>query len=424
MTKTQTIWEVVNHSYCVGCGTCVALCPQDAICISKNAKGQFLPTVNFNKCNSCGVCKRVCPSQPLNNIEYEEQLLNKLHNNPSIGNYTKCYVGHALNHEIRFGSSSGGLVTALLIFALEEGLIDGVLVTRMSKDNPLKPEPFIATTREEIIESSKSKYCPVPVNIVLREIMVNDGKYAVVGLPCHIQGIRKAEAVNHKLKGKIVFHIAIFCSGTPNFLATEYLLRKLKINRKNVHSMSYRGQGWPGNLVIYMNSGKIVRMPYPIYWSSFVGYFFLNVCDSCLDWFGEYADVSIGDAWLSEVTHNDKIGTSVIISRNCKIDETLDKMKERKIININNTNADKILESQAGFNRKMKRLSARISLSNISNKSVHNGKKNITLSCSLVDYILMAKKYTGRFCAIRRRLWILFDLYCFLLNKRTSAKPK
>ena len=35
----------------------------------------------------------------------------------------------------------------------------------MKKDNPLEPEPFIARTREEIIEASKSKYCPVPANI-------------------------------------------------------------------------------------------------------------------------------------------------------------------------------------------------------------------------------------------------------------------
>jgi coenzyme F420 hydrogenase subunit beta len=47
-------------------------------------------------------------------------------------------------------------------FALEEGIIDGALVTRMKKDRPLEPEPFIARTREEIIEASKSKYCGVP----------------------------------------------------------------------------------------------------------------------------------------------------------------------------------------------------------------------------------------------------------------------
>ena len=40
--------------------------------------------------------------------------------------------------------ASGGLVSSLLIFALEEGLIDGALVTRMREDNPLRPEPFIA----------------------------------------------------------------------------------------------------------------------------------------------------------------------------------------------------------------------------------------------------------------------------------------
>jgi len=77
----------------------------------------------------------------------------------------------------------------------------------MKKENPLEPEPFIARTKEEIIEASKSKYCPVPANIALKEIMDSKSgeKFAVVGLPCHIQGIRKFEEVNKILKEKNCF---------------------------------------------------------------------------------------------------------------------------------------------------------------------------------------------------------------------------
>jgi coenzyme F420 hydrogenase subunit beta len=126
--------------------------------------------------------------------------------------------------------------------------------------------------------------------------MEGDGKYAFVGLPCHIQGIRRAENINPKLKEKIVFCIALFCSGTPNFLATEYLLRKLKIREKNIQSLNYRGVGWPGNLVIKTMEKGEISIPYPGYWSSFTRYFHLKGCGSCVDWFGGSADVSMGDA--------------------------------------------------------------------------------------------------------------------------------
>jgi len=53
-----------------------------------------------------------------------------------------------------------GVVTQLLIFLLEKGIIDGALVVRMREDQPLEPEPFIARTKEEIISTSKFKYCP------------------------------------------------------------------------------------------------------------------------------------------------------------------------------------------------------------------------------------------------------------------------
>jgi len=79
-------------------------------------------------------------------------------------------------------------VTALFIFALEKGLIDGALVTGMKKDKPLEPEPFIARTREKIISARGSKYCSVPANIALKEILKakEEERFAVVGLPCHI----------------------------------------------------------------------------------------------------------------------------------------------------------------------------------------------------------------------------------------------
>ena len=38
----------------------------------------------------------------------------------ALGRYLGCYVGHACDGSMRYNSASGGMVRALLIFALEQ----------------------------------------------------------------------------------------------------------------------------------------------------------------------------------------------------------------------------------------------------------------------------------------------------------------
>ena len=164
----NTIKEIVKDDLCTGCGTCVALCPEEAIKLTINErKGIYVPKIDEEKCNNCGICYTACPGNEVDFRHLNLEIFGKEPEDILIGNYLNCYIGHATDYDIRYNSASGGLVTQLLIFALEEGIIDGALVTGMKKDNPLEPEPFIARTREEIIEASKSKYCPVPANICL-----------------------------------------------------------------------------------------------------------------------------------------------------------------------------------------------------------------------------------------------------------------
>ena len=133
----------------------------------------------------------------------------------------------------------------------------------MKKDNPLEPEPFIARTKEEIIEASKSKYCPVPVNVAIKDILnTKEGeRFAIVGLPCHINGIRKAERVSEKLREKIVLHLGIFCSHSLSFQGTKFFLRRLDIKEREVVRIDYRGGGWPGKIKIELTDGRVRLIP-------------------------------------------------------------------------------------------------------------------------------------------------------------------
>lgn len=429
MKNNKTIEDIAKNDLCTGCGTCVGICPNSAIRMMKDdLKGIYIPKINTEICNQCGLCFEVCPGHSVDFIGLNLSIFGKEPEDVSIGCYLNCYIGHATDHDVRYDSTSGGLVTQLLIFALENGIIDGALVIRMSKENPLEPEPFIARTKEEMIEASKSKYCPVPANIALKEISKSKegGKFAVVGLPCHIHGIRKAEVVNKKLKERIVLHIGIFCGHTPDFRATEFFLQKHNIKKENIKEIYYRGGGWPGKIIIIMKDGskRVISRREHESISSFLCYesaFYLHFnpvrCLLCCDGTCELADISFGDAWLPELS-NDKIGTSMVISRTERGEQILQYATKKGKIELGEITKDKAIQSQSGMLLSKKKLEARVFPLKMLGKNLPN--YNIKLmkpKISDFSYLNAILIYLATRISSKRYLWCLLDFYTFIYLK-------
>ena len=413
--NNNTIAQIVKDGLCTGCGTCIALCPEEAIKLTINKKkGIYIPELNEEKCNSCGICFKVCPGHEVDFKQLNLEIFRKEPEDVLIGNYINCYIGHSTDYDIRYNSSSGGLVTALLIFALEEGMIDGALVTRMKRDNPLEPEPFIARIKEEIIEASKSKYCPVPANVALKEILESEDseRFAVVGLPCHIHGIRKAEQVYKKLKEKIVLHIGIFCNHAPNFWGTKILLQKLKVREDEVIKFDYRGEGRPGSMKISQKSGELELLP--DYWGFVGAYFFYPArCLMCSDGICELADLSFGDAWLPELS-NDKIGKSIIVSKSEIGEKVLQAMKSKNKIELNEVGVKKVVQSQVGMLYFKKRdLNARSKLFKAVPK--YNIQSNLNLlEPDVIDRLLVLFPYLNSYASSKS---VLRKVLCHIPTK-------
>lgn len=319
MGGDENVSPVINNGLCTGCGACVALCPKGALEISVNKDGTYISTLDNAKCAHCGICSRVCPGQNVNLSELSTQVFGDNPINNYLGKYLSCYIGYTSESNIRFHAASGGLISSLLIYSLDKGIIDGALVTRMKKDSPLEPEPFIARTKDEILEAARSKYCPVPLNVALRQILdaKTGEKFAVVGLPCHIHAVRKAEITNRQLKDKIVLHFGLLCGGTHSFHATDMLLRKMRIPRETVSKLDYRGGGFPGRISAWLNNGDKISVPFIDYFNPIFGpRFFRPIrCNFCPDGTAELADISFGDAWTKECKANENIGQSIAIVR-------------------------------------------------------------------------------------------------------------
>lgn len=417
--EKDTIEKVVLSDLCAGCGTCLSMCPTQAITLVKDGKrGLYIPKLEQTKCNQCGICFEVCPGYSVDYKQLNRAVFGKEPEDILVGNYTNCYIGHATDYEIRYNSASGGLVTTLLVFALEEGLIDGALVTRMGDSNPLEPEVFIARTKEEIISASKSKYCPVPANIALREILESgkDERFAVVGLPCQIQGIRKAEIINEKLKGKIVLRLGLFCGSNHSFLGTDFLLRQMKIEKGVVKRIDYRGGGWPGQMRFKLANGSVRSIPSSKGWDicGFNSNFLLTRCVFCSDGSSELADVSFGDAWKLPEVSEDKIGSSLVISRTEVGEKILHNAVSKGKIELDRINSDKVMQSQGRMlYRKKRDLGANVSIFRLLGKKVPLYNSEL-LKPKPTAYLNAISLYLQLRISSRRHLWGLVRTYISL----------
>lgn len=406
--------HVVKKGLCTGCGTCYSICPSSAIDLIKDdTKGIYQPHTIQIKCKNCKICTEICPGHSVDFDHLNLEIFGKNPNNIYIGNYENCRMGYSTDQKIRYNSASGGLITQTLLFALENGIINGALVTRMKRNNPLDPEPFIARTKKEIVEAAKSKYCPVPANIALKEILNSDDgeKFAIVGLPCHIHGVRKAELRNNKLKNKIAIHIGIFCAKTISFSGTKILLENLGIKETDVEKLDYRGDGWPGKMTITLKSGKRKYLDISEYYSN---RFDLSVpwrCLLCSDFSNELADLSFGDAWLPEIMARDKVGTSIVISRNAAVENLITNMEKAKLITICKIDFESVKRSQENFAWKKKDLQARLHISRLMNKPTPDYRGMSLLQPTVINYLASNLFFLKRFVASRRKLHKILDVY-------------
>ncbi|MCK4829787.1 Coenzyme F420 hydrogenase/dehydrogenase, beta subunit C-terminal domain, partial [bacterium] len=189
----------------------------------------------------------------------------------------------------------------------------------------------------------------------------SEGKFAVVGLPCHIQGIRKAELLFPKIKEKIVLCIGIICGPGPSFRMTDHLLRAEKVKREDVVELNYReGKIWPGGMTIKLKNGreKFIPLKEYLYAQTLFNRF---RCGLCPDFANELADISLGDAHLPEFWSDETVtapdgrklkgedGWNITISRTDFGDNILKRAKESGEIELIEISSERVVEAQKGM---------------------------------------------------------------------------
>jgi len=306
---------VINKGLCTACGTCAGICP--SVCMGEEDE-EPMPIL-CGDCDECGICVEVCPGAKVPLLAMEEKVFGRKRSagQPDYGVYRQLGYGYAEDNLIRNRGSSGGVVTAIFVYALEKGLIDAALVAGFDSKRPWRTAARVATSREELVEAAQSKYASTPVNQLLLEASESNKKLGVVGLPCQVQALRKIQlkGIPVKVSSAISLIIGLFCASQFYFQGTRHLLAELGgvDNPEKLKEVSYRGGGWPGHLVGKDGKGR----PLEIGRHSYMYHLLLpgykrDRCEMCLDWSSELADISAGDYWPR---HGGKGGgyTAVII---------------------------------------------------------------------------------------------------------------
>ena len=323
----------VPAELCVGCGLCAAACPQGALNMVPRRDGCSAPAVDGGKCVRCGICAGVCP-QETDRLRDLAERTSCAPDPARVGLEGSSFhlAWDARDPDGRRQSSSGGIVTALMLRLLAAGEIDGAVHVKRLLAGRGGPH-FAATlsrTAEEIASCRGSAYEAIDFSAVFRSL--EPGKrYFVTGTPCLIRGVKRL-ASSPRFRSVKFMTCALVCSHnvTPQLvdsLADRHGIPKearFTVNLRdkdgieNASKFNTRYVGEDGHDFLKMER---TASGWTKIWRSYA--FALKACCYCPDFWGGEADISVKDAWGRKEWKRDPLGKSIVIVRNKALEEPL-----------------------------------------------------------------------------------------------------
>ncbi|MFA5891603.1 MAG: Coenzyme F420 hydrogenase/dehydrogenase, beta subunit C-terminal domain [Actinomycetota bacterium] len=294
--------EVVSTGLCTGCAACIMACPRDVLNYERSTFHPFNieDSTAFDDCihgqRGCDICTKACPRFRAWEVECDTSLFGRARAaNEPAGIFRDIYLARATDSATLNAGQDGGLVSALLIWGLESGKIDCALVSKLSDERPWDAEPFVATSREDVLASAGSRYTYSANPLAMKEAEARGLRnVALVGMGCQssINGTVNARNVA-KYSRRIAFTIGLLCSKSFTYeglmqgkIATEMGIPLDDISKVNVK----------GKFQIRLRStGEEVDIPLKQ-----CRPFTREGCKQCPDFAAEHADISTGGIGRSE----------------------------------------------------------------------------------------------------------------------------
>lgn len=322
MFAVLDVETIKSSGLCSGCGLCAGIEAGDtpAIEMRDSPEGYRRPyTVRDVSDEHARLINEVCPGA---NIAHDPALFEGAYD-PVWGPLIEKRLGWSSDPALRHQASSGGALSAILLHALDRGDIDYVVQTSVSDNSPLRNALAISTGRGDVLQAAGSRYAPSSPLEDIGERLDAPGRFAFVGKPCDVAGLRRLARSDPRVDQKVAFMVAFMCAGVPSYRGTSAVLDGMGVeHEKDVASFRYRGNGWPGHATAELKSGEEFTMDYVTSWGAVLNRHLQFRCKICPDGIGEFADFVSADGWHCDdqgrALLEESEGRSIVLTRTRK----------------------------------------------------------------------------------------------------------
>lgn len=312
LLRSPTVNRVLEGQLCTGCGLCASVAPEGIRLVDAegfNRPEQYGPVTAAAETAIAAACPGAVvapwPDAP--------------HVHAYWGPYHRVETGAAGDPEVRHQGSSGGVVTALAIHALKSGLVDRVVQVAPGDDDPAGNMIVCSTTEGQIVARAGSRYVSSSPLGAIEQVLAQGGKAAFVGKPCDISALRLLALADPRVDAHVPLMLSFFCAGVPSRRAVTRVLAAMGVERKDLATFRYRGNGWPGKATATTLAGDVSQMSYEESWGGYLSKDVQFRCKVCPDAVGGVADVACADAWYGGEsgypTFEEQEGRSLVMTR-------------------------------------------------------------------------------------------------------------
>lgn len=343
---------ILNNSFfkyaCTKCGVCEGIYPSKIQYNKKNDTFSLKEKFNYKELKKF---RNFCPGTGIN---FKKNLSQKKYINKLVGNNLGFFIGYSKNKNIRLNSASGGVLTEINLFLLKNNYVDFVIMPTKNIDNISYDFQFLSK-KSSIIKNSQSIYYKVPLRDTVEKIKKYRKRVALVALPDQIYAIKQIANSDSELKKYLKFTYGPMVGINMEKDSIEGVKKVYNIqNSSKLKFLKWRDGKWPGYLNVKFENYKRIKIK-KFYYNFLLPFYCTYESIFSSDFYNEFADFSIGDAWSPKYENTSNDGTSIISIKNKKSLDLFKILKKKKIIyleNIGNKEAIKMHAHMADFKKR------------------------------------------------------------------------